>query len=122
MWSNFFAAGGWGMYPTILFGFALLAVVALLVLRRDRRYERLGLLLGGMTLASGVLGTAIGICTSAHYLPQLPPERQLEVFGLGTEESLHNLVLALIIVLIAGLIATIAALRPRASVEPMSPR
>ncbi len=122
MWSHFFAAGGPGMYPTILFGFALLAAVALLVLRRDRHFERLGLLLGVMTLASGVLGTVIGICKSAHDLSQLPPDRQLAVFALGTEESLHDLVLALIIVLIAGLIATVAALRRRTSVEPMSPR
>ncbi len=122
MVSNFFAAGGWGMYPTLFFGFALLAVVALLVLRRDRGYERLCVLLGAMTLASGVLGTVIGICKSAHYLPQLPPERQLAVFALGTEESLHNLVLALIVVLIAGLIATVAALRQRTSGESTSAR
>src|SRR6185436_19593437 len=29
MWSNFFAAGGWGMYPTMIFGFFLLATTVL---------------------------------------------------------------------------------------------
>ena len=29
MWSHFFEKGGWGMYPTIVFGFLLLAAVAL---------------------------------------------------------------------------------------------
>ena len=33
MWSNFYTAGGWGMHPTSVFGFLLLAAAALAALR-----------------------------------------------------------------------------------------
>lgn len=111
MWSNFFAAGGWGMYPTMVFGFLLLATTVLHALRPEPRFQRLSVLFGLATFASGLLGTLVGICNSAHYLGQVPPQDQLKTFALGCEESIHNLVLALIIVLLATLVAAGSAVR-----------
>jgi len=111
MWSNFFAAGGWGMYPTMIFGFFLLATTVLHALRPEPRFQRLTGSLGVITFASGLLGTIVGICRSAHYLDQVPPQDQLKTFALGSEESLHNLVLALIIVILAALIAAGSSVR-----------
>jgi hypothetical protein len=113
MWSNFFAAGGWGMYPTMLFGFLLLATIVLHTLRPEPRFQRLSVILGIMTFASGLLGTIVGICNSAHYLDQVPPQDQLKTFALGCEESLHNLVLALILIQLAALVTAASALRRR---------
>ena len=113
MWSNFFAAGGWGMYPTMLFGFLLLATTVLHALRPEPRFSRLTVALGVATFASGLLGTVVGICNSAHYLDQVPPVDQLKTFAMGCEESLHNLVLALIIIVIAALITAVSSLRQR---------
>lgn len=111
MWSNFFEAGGWGMYPTMLFGFLFLAVTALHAIRRDARHQRLSIWLGMMTFASGVLGTVTGICNSVHYLDEVPPDQHFIMFVRGVEESLHNMILALILILIGGMIGAGSALR-----------
>jgi hypothetical protein len=66
-----------------------------------------------MTVASGTLGTAVGICKSALYLDEVPPEQQLQILAMGIQESLHNLVLALIIVVLAGLFYVGSSLRRR---------
>lgn len=115
MWKNFFEAGGFGMYPTTLFGFLLVATAGLYALRGDPRFQQLAKTLGMMTFASGLLGTAVGICNSVHYMSTQPREEQLAVLAMGCEESLHNLVLALIIVIIAGLVMSVGALRKPAT-------
>ena len=111
MWSNFFEAGGWGMYPTMVFGFLLLATVVLHALRPEPRFQRLVNALGAGTFASGLLGSVVGICNSAHYIGQVPREDQLRALAAGCEESLHNLVLALIIILLATMITAGSAVR-----------
>lgn len=111
MWSNFFAAGGWGMYPTMVFGFLLLATTVLHALRPEPRFQRLTVALGIATFASSLLGTAVGICNSARYLEQVPPAEQLKTLALGCEESLHNLVLGLILIVLAALITAVSAAR-----------
>jgi hypothetical protein len=111
MWSNFFTAGGWGMYPTMLFGFLLLATTVLHALRPEPRFGRLVNAHGVITVASGLLGTTVGICNSAHYIGQVPPADQLRVLAAGCQESLHNLVLALIIIVLAGLVTAVSAIR-----------
>jgi len=115
MWSNFFNAGGWGMYPTTVFGFFLLAAIALHALRPEPRYERVISSLMVMVFASGLLGTSVGICKSALYLDQVPVEKQLVTFAMGAQESLHNLILALIIIVIANLVTTLVAFRNRST-------
>jgi len=115
MWSNFFAAGGWGMYPTTVFGFLLLAAIGLHALRPEPRYERVITALMIIVITGGMLGTATGICNTVHYLDQVPADKQLITFANGTEESLHNLVLAGIIIVIANLIAAVIAFRNRAA-------
>ena len=111
MWSDFFAAGGWGMYPTSLFGFLMIAASLLYARRPAPKTAQLALLLGVITFSAGVLGTAVGVCTSAYYIPQVPYEKQLQTLALGCEESLHNLVLGLMLVIVATLIAAGGALR-----------
>lgn len=111
MWSNFFEAGGWGMYPTSLLGFLLVASGVLLVLRPQRRFVPLVLSLGVVTFGSGVLSTCVGVVNTFHYLGQVQPSRQMEIAALGCAESLHNLVLALILVVVTALLASAAALR-----------
>jgi hypothetical protein len=111
MWSDFYAAGGWGMYPVTLFGFLLLAASLLYTLRPAEKNARIALLLGVLTFSAGLLGTAVGVCTSAHYIPQVPLDKQLQTLALGCEESLHNLVLALILVILAGILTAAGMLR-----------
>lgn len=112
MWENFFAAGGWGMYPVLVIGFFLIASVVLDAIR-PRSGGKLVRVLGVMTFASGLLGTLVGICKTAQWIGRVPPEKQLETLAYGVEESLHVIVLALLIVMIAGVIAVVGALRRR---------
>lgn len=111
MWSNFFESGGWGMYPTALFGFLLVASGVVLVLRPERRFLRLVVSLSVATAGSGVLSTAVGIVKSFHYLGQVEETKRLVIAALGCAESLHNLVLAMMLVTLTALLAAIAAVR-----------
>ncbi len=114
MWSSFFAAGGWPMYPTSLLGFLLIAASVLYALRPDPKLARLSGTLGIVTFAAGLLGAFIGIGTSLHYIPQVDRARQLEILALGVEESLHDVVLALMCVVLAGIVVAVGHLRARA--------
>jgi len=118
MWSNFFAAGGWGMYPTSILGFFLLASCALYAIRPEQRTARLALVLGLLTFASGLLGTATGISNSAHYIEKVAKPDQLEIFALGIEESLHVVILSLLLAVLGGLIAIGGALRQTDAPKP----
>lgn len=118
MWHNFFAAGGWGMYPTSIFGFALVVAAASHALRPSERAARLSAVLAAITLAAGWLGCAVGISVSARWLEQVPKADQLQIFALGCEESLHNVILALILFIVAGVLVaagTVRAPAPRAA-------
>lgn len=111
MWANFFRDGGWGMYPTSIFGFLLVASGVLLMLRPERRFVALVVSLGVLTLGSGVLGTAVGIVNTFHYLTKVPAADQFKIGALGCAESLNVVVLALILGVLASLFAAVAALR-----------
>jgi len=111
MWSDFYRAGGFGMYPVTIFGFFLIVACALYALRMRPEHAKLARVLGVMTLLAGALGTATGICNSAFYLPKVEQARQLAVFALGLQESLHDTVLALILVLFAGLFGIAGVVR-----------
>jgi hypothetical protein len=111
MWKDFYHAGGWGMYPTTIIGFTLIAVTVLYLLRPEPHRARLVMILAMVTFASGLLGTLVGICNSAYFIPEVAQAKQLEILALGCQESLHVTVLALLIVTFSGLIAAMGAAR-----------
>lgn len=112
MWTTFFRDGGWGMYPTSIFGFFLVIAGVLCLLRPERRFVAPTLCLAALTLSSGALGTTIGFVTSFHYLPQVRDVSQrFTIAALGCAESLNNLVLALILVTVTALLGSLAAVR-----------
>ena len=112
MWTTFFRDGGWGMYPTSIFGFFLVIAGVLCLLRPERRFVAPTLCLAALTLSSGALGTTIGFVTSFHYLPQVRDVSQrFTIAALGCAESLNNLVLALILVTLTALLGSLAAVR-----------
>lgn len=108
---DFFHAGGPGMIPTLLFGFLMVASAVLYVLRPERRHAGLVVALGATTLGSGTLGFCLGLMMTFRYLGQVEPIDQLKIAGMGVEESLHNLVLALILIVLSSMLASIGAFR-----------
>ena len=107
-----FHEGGWGMYPTTLFGLMLIGVA--IQYAKDPARKRVPLLfsLGIMTILSGALGFVTGLIRALHVSAtgQLPePPHVLAMLGLG--ESLSNVALALALAAIATLLASVGALR-----------
>jgi hypothetical protein len=96
IWENFFVSGGYGMFPTALSGFLLLTVALLLALRPERRYVPLVLVLGLMTLGSGVLATLVGIVRTFHFIANTSPVQPLQIAVMGIAEASHCLILALL--------------------------
>jgi hypothetical protein len=113
MWSSFYAAGGWGMHPITFFGFFLITASALYALRPQTGAARVVVALAFVTFAAGLLGTCTGVSTTLHYIHQVEPARQLPIMAEGIAESLHNIVFALILDVLGGLLAIVGLLRAR---------
>lgn len=118
--ASFYAAGGWPMHFVSVFGFLMLAASVLYALRPKPRFQRLVVTLGVVTFGWGLLGTAIGISLSTRYIQEVPEPRQLQILSLGIEESLHDVVLALILIIVAGIITAVGILRSSSPLQPAS--
>lgn len=105
-----FQAGGWGMFPTAAFGLLLLAATVRYAMSPERRFVPLQISLGIMTLTSGGLGFVAGLIKSFGAMGHVDADRKW-LWMLGTSESLHNVALALGLVTLGALAASIGALR-----------
>lgn len=105
-----FHLGGWGMYPTSVFGLLLIAAAIRYAMSPERRFVPLQVSLGIMTLASGGLGFVTGMIKSALAIDGAAADmRWIWVVGMG--ESLNNVALALALLTIGALAASLGALR-----------
>jgi len=111
MWSEFFRNGGVGMYPTALFGFLLIATGALLALHPERRLGPLLGSLGLLTSTSGLLGFSLGLVMTFRYLQKVPQAEQFMIASLGFSESLSNVILVLMVMVVTGLLLSIGTFR-----------
>jgi hypothetical protein len=107
---EFFVLGGWGMWPTLLFGALMIAAGIRYATRPEKRFVPLLISLGVMTVVSGSLGFATGLAKSLLGLYGLAPEKHYYAL-LGLGESLMDVVLALILVVLATMAATVGAWR-----------
>ena len=115
-----FHEGGFGMYPTSIFGVMLIAASICYAMSPERRFVPLQVALGMVTLASGGLGFVTGLIKSTMAPGAVGPDQRW-VRGLG--ESLDNLALALALVVVGALAASVGALRlARAESPGDSPR
>jgi hypothetical protein len=106
-----FIAGGWGMYPTLLAGLALIATCLQYARRPDSRYVPLMLSLGVFTLMAGTLGFATGLMSMLRYYTSPGAEHGTFVLFAGFYESLHNVALALLLSTLGALLASVGAWR-----------
>lgn len=115
---EFFKEGGAGMFPTALFGFLFFASAVLYALRPDRKLGPIVVALGAVTVASGLLGCAMGVSATMNYLQQAEPAKQLVLGAAGIAESLNNLLLAMLLFIPTGLVAAAGAFRASARPSP----
>lgn len=106
-----FRLGGWGMYPTAVFGLLLLAASVRYAIRPDGRWVPLQIALGILTLAAGSLGFVTGLIATTTHLDEVPVDRVTLIGALGFGESLHNVSLALVLVVLGALAASVGAAR-----------
>src|SRR5687767_4069989 len=94
VWDNFYESGGWGMYPTTLFGFILVLVACLYAIRPEPRYMPVVLTTGAITGAFGVMGMVTGLMHVFRYVQYVGAEDVGKVIALGCAESVVNVVFA----------------------------
>ena len=111
VWDNFYYNGGYGMYPTTLFGFVLILVACLHVLRPEGRYLPIVVTTACLTLAAGFLGTFTGLMVVLRFVEHVEAADQLRVAILGFVEAINNLVLGLILAMLGGLITLAGVVR-----------
>ena len=105
-----FHLGGFGMFPTAIFGLMLIAASIRYAGSPERRFIPLQVSLGVMTLAAGGFGFVTGLIKSALAIEGAGPDhRWIWVVGMG--EALNNVALALLLLTIAAIASSIGALR-----------
>jgi hypothetical protein len=77
--------------------------------------------LGAATSGAGLLGFCTGMMNTLRYLPNVPAEERFMLVAFGCEESLHCVVLALILLVIAGIFVSLAAVRMMLVRAPAAP-
>ncbi|HEY3446660.1 MAG TPA: hypothetical protein VGK67_09870 [Myxococcales bacterium] len=115
---TFFKEGGFGMYPTLAFGLLLLAVGVAYALKPERKLLTLFTILGIVDFLSGSLGTVMGAVATFLYVSKLPAAQQYPTTLLGLAESLHNLTLALVFLVLSTLVLAAGALRAALAAGP----
>lgn len=112
--SQFFRDGGWGMYPTLIFGVAALALAALFLARPGvARLEKVMARMESATFLAGSLGFLTGLHTTLTYVfgSEVPQEDRLRIFVAGLLESSNNLLLAIGLLVLSRLVSSAAMLR-----------
>lgn len=105
-----FHVGGFGMYPTALFGLLLIAASIRYAIKPESRLIPLQITLCLLTLFAGALGFTTGIITSFSAMGGVPGDGSAKWIPLiGAAESLHNVALALVLVIMAAIAASIGA-------------
>ena len=103
-----FREGGWGMYPTLIFGLLLLSVAVRYAVTPSKRFVPLLAALGVLSLSSGAMGFVTGVIKSIGATQAAKLDNVMfPVYGAG--EALHCVALSLLCVTLAALAASVGA-------------
>ena len=108
-----FREGGWGMFPTMVFGVLMLGIAVKYAVTPDRRFMPLLTGLGVLTMASGGLGFVTGLITTCHAIGggRFGDGQDGRITLVGFGESLSNIAFALVFVVLAAIAASWGAYR-----------
>ncbi len=105
-----FHNGGWGMWPTLVFGLLMIGVSARYAISPERRFVPLITASSVLTLLSGALGFVTGlIAATTTSFDAIEARPTLAVAGFG--ESLNNVSLALVLLAVGMLAVTVGTAR-----------
>jgi len=109
MISEAFTLGGWGMYPTLVFGALTLGAAIWYAMTPERKRLLLPAVLAFVTLSAGILGFLTGVMVSLTGAADTA--NIMKFVALGTAESLHNVCFALAWTILSGLVVAVGAWR-----------
>lgn len=112
-----FRMGGWGMYPTLVFGVLMLIAAVRYAIKPESRLVPLQVSLGILTLLSGSLGFVTGLIATFSAMGEVDADKRW-IWMLGVGESLHNLSLALVLAVLAVLAASVGSFRLSQATKP----
>jgi hypothetical protein len=112
-----FKMGGWGMFPTLIFGLLMVGASVRYAISPERRFVPLQITLGIMTLVAGGLGFVTGTIKSFLAMGEVTADNRW-IWMLGLGESLNNVALALALIALGTLAATVGAYRLARLVPP----
>lgn len=98
-----FQEGGWGMWPTLVFGTAALALAVRHAVSPKKELLPLILGVGAATIFAGWLGMTVGVMTAIRFVQNLPPPERGPTMLIGVGEALHNVALALVLAVLIAL-------------------
>ena len=109
-----FRLGGWGMYPTLFVGMVLIVFAARFALSpaRGRLAPIVGL--GVLTTLTASLGFVTGVIKTLTISSELDVYARGGVIAIGIGESLHNIGLGLVQLVLATTLVVVGLARGRA--------
>jgi hypothetical protein len=114
-----FHLGGWPMYLTLTAGAALVAAAFRFARAPDGHRQHVALALAALTALVACLGTVLGVMKSMSAAGVADDPRYVTV-GIG--ESLHNLALGLVLLVVAAVAMVVGAYRRGAQAPSGSAR
>jgi hypothetical protein len=112
---QWFREGGWGMWPTLVFGLFMVAVSLRYAMRPERRLLPLLVSSGLLTLVAGALGFTRGLIMTSTHMGEVA-DKSIWLIGFG--ESLQDVGLALALLACGLLAILLGALRIARAPEP----
>ena len=111
---NAYHEGGWGMYPTTIMGILLVSAAIYYALKPERRNIWIVASVALMTFLAGVLGFTVGVINTMRTATsgEIAGEPTSLALG-GVGESLNNVALAFVFLILATIFVTVGVLRGR---------